>query len=162
MRILGIDPGVATIGIGLLDAKSPQNFGTPEWLTIETKPGVPLGDRLAEIAKDFAELLDTYAPEYAVMERVYFSVNEKSAIEVAHARGVLLQQLASRGVPVLEPNPMQLKHAITGDGNADKRQIQEMLMRMFTLESPPRPDDAADALALAVYGALHAPMQALR
>jgi crossover junction endodeoxyribonuclease RuvC len=158
MRIVGIDPGLATIGIALVEAENPQNITNPEWCAIETKPGLPFPQRLAEIGRDFGELLDEFAPEYAVVEKIFFAVNEKSAIDVAHARGVLLQILATRNIAVLEPTPMQLKHAITGDGNADKRQVQDMLMRMFRLEAPPKPDDAADALALAVYGALQSPV----
>ena len=155
MRILGVDPGLATIGIGFVEAKSAHAIEEAQWLTITTSAALSLPDRLAEIAKDFAQILDEFAPDRAVVEKVFFAVNEKSAIDVAHARGVLLHLLATRGIPVLEPTPLQLKHAVTGDGNADKRQVQEMLMRMFNLDAPPKPDDAADALGLAVYGALN-------
>ncbi len=156
MRILGIDPGLATTGIALVESDNPQDIRVLDWLTIETEAGTETPDRLAEIAEDFAGILQEFAPDCAVVERVFFAVNEKSAIDVAQARGVILEHLAVRGIPVTEPTPMQLKHAITGDGKADKRQVQDMLVRMLQLAEIPQPDDAADALALAAYGAIAA------
>ncbi len=154
MRILGIDPGLATIGLGLVDAQSVHQIACKEWLTIETQPGVPTPDRLKEIHDDLAAFLEEKRPDLAVVERLFFETNVKTAMDVAQARGVILLTLAEHGVPAIEPTPLQLKSAITGDGKADKQQVQEMLMRMLKLTSVPKPDDAADALALAVYGAL--------
>ncbi len=154
MRILGIDPGLATVGIGIIDALSQADLRVIDWLTITTKPG-GLSERLVEIDADLAALLDDVKPDLAVVEKLFFATNERTAIDVAQARGVLLRCVASRGIPLLEPTPLQLKLGITGDGSADKRQMQTMLVHMLKLTDIPKPDDAADALALAVYGALH-------
>jgi len=154
MKILGIDPGLATIGLGLVQANNPQDMQALEWHTITTPPQTPLPDRLREIAKDLREYLKETQPDLAVVEKLYFGMNAKTAIDVAQARGVLLETVARQAIPIMEPTPLQLKSCITGDGRADKKQIQDMLQMMFNLEEAPKPDDAADALALAVYGAL--------
>lgn len=154
MRILGIDPGLKTIGLGWVSADSPHSVQAEDWCTIETESDLSLADRLAEISDDLSQMLDELQPSFAVIERLFFAVNAKSAIEVAHARGVILATLAKRGIPVLEPTPLALKRAITGDGQADKRQVQDMLVRCLKLSERPNPVDAADALALAYYGAL--------
>jgi crossover junction endodeoxyribonuclease RuvC len=154
MRILGIDPGFATIGLGLIEATSPYDMKPLEWLTIQTKAGLPLADRLKEIADDLTSFLKDCKPDKAVVEKLYFATNAKTAIDVAHGRGVILLCLAQAAIPFTEATPLQLKSAIAGDGSADKRQIQEMMVRILKLQSIPQPDDAADALALAVYGAL--------
>ena len=157
MRIIGIDPGLAIVGIGVVEAESVHAIRPIEWLTIETKAGTSTPDRLREIHDDLAALIEDTEPDLAVVERLFFESNVKTAIDVAQSRGVILLTLAQRGVPVIEPSPLQLKSAITGDGRAEKRQVQEMLMRMLQLTSVPKPDDAADALALAVYGAIAMP-----
>lgn len=154
MKIIGIDPGLATIGIGIVEADSVHRIIPVEWLTIETQAGTPAPERLREIHDDLSALLDDVQPDCAVVERLFFETNVQTAMGVAEARGVILLTLAERGITVLEPTPLQLKSAITGDGKADKRQMQDMLMRMLNLTAVPTPDDAADALALAVYGAL--------
>ncbi|PIR48876.1 crossover junction endodeoxyribonuclease RuvC [Candidatus Peregrinibacteria bacterium CG10_big_fil_rev_8_21_14_0_10_55_24] len=156
MRILGIDPGLAITGIALIEADSPQKFTRTDWLTITTKSGLPLPDRLCELQHDLHEYLRDTKPQYAVVERLFFATNRLTAIAVAQARGVILLTLAEHAIPCLEPTPLELKHCITGDGNADKRQVQDMLTRTFSLQEPPKPDDAADALALALYGLLNA------
>lgn len=154
MQVIGIDPGLATIGIGLVERTDSKECAVLDWMTIETKAGTALPDRLHEIAEDLDTLLGQFTPDLAAIEKLYFSTNEKTAIDVAQARGVILQIVASHSIEILEPTPMQLKAQITGDGRADKKQVQTMLMHMFNLQEPPQPDDAADALALAVYGAL--------
>ena len=154
MRIVGIDPGLATIGLGMVEAESVHQIRCIEWLTITTEAGVPSPDRLREIHDDLAAFLADAKPALAVVERLFFETNVRTAMEVAQARGVILLTLAEHQIPVLEPTPLQLKSAIAGDGKADKRQVQEMLVRMLGLATAPTPDDAADALALAVYGAL--------
>ena len=154
MRILGIDPGFATIGLGLLDAPSPHELHAVEWPVITTKPGLSLPERLEEIHRDLTEYLRTTRPDLAVVERLFFETNVKTAMDVSQARGCILLALAQAGIPLLEPTPLQLKSAITGDGKADKRQVQDMIVRMLSLAEIPKPDDAADALALAVYGAV--------
>lgn len=154
MRILGIDPGLATIGLGLIEAPSRDRMAASEWLTIETHAALPLPERLQEIHRDLEEFLLEAKPDLAVVERQFFASNATTAMDVAHARGVVLLTLAECAVPLIEPTPMQLKLGIAGDGRADKRQMQAMVARMLGLAAAPQPDDAADALALAVYGAL--------
>ena len=154
MRILGIDPGLATVGIGWLESLSPQAFLNPQWLTIRTAAGLPLLERLLEIQKDIEQCLEETKPDLVVIERLFFATNVSTAIDVAQARGTILVTVAGHAIPVLEPTPLQLKLAITGDGQADKLQMQTMLLHLLQLKEIPKPDDAADALALAVYGAL--------
>lgn len=154
MRILGIDPGLATIGLGLLDAENRTDWTPIEWLVIRTKSGLSLAERLREIAEDLQKYLEEAKPDLVVIERLFFAANTESGLEVAHARGVILATVAGLGLPLMEPTPLQLKAAITGDGKADKIQMQEMVMRLLKLDEVPSPPDAADALALAIYGAL--------
>lgn len=154
MKILGIDPGLRTVGIGLVEATSVHDIRAIEWLTIETASSLPASERLAEIHRDLKEFVTETTPDLAVVEKLFFETNVQTAMGVAEARGVLLLTLAECGVPMIEPTPLQLKSTITGDGKADKRQVQEMLLRMLNLNILPKPDDAADALALAVYGVL--------
>lgn len=151
MRVIGIDPGLATIGIGLGEGDTVAPHAL-EWLTIETAASLPFPERLLEIGTDLNTYLQETQPELAVIEKLYFSVNEKTALDVAQARGVIVETVARRGIPILEPTPPQLKSAITGDGSADKRQMQEMVKILFRLQEIPTPDDAADALALTAYG----------
>ncbi|MEK7591722.1 MAG: crossover junction endodeoxyribonuclease RuvC [Patescibacteria group bacterium] len=154
MRVIGIDPGLATIGLGVVDSLGPDDLRVVEWLTIETKPGA-LGSRLKEIRTDLSDYIKKLKPDLAVVEKIFFAINERTAIDVAHARGVILETIASRSLPIIEPTPLELKSSLTGDGQADKRQMQDMLKLLLKIEEIPRPDDAADALGLAVFGALY-------
>lgn len=154
MKIVGIDPGLATIGIGVIEASSPSDLTCIEWLTIATPAGMPLADRLLEIAKDLEALLKDVQPDLAVVEKLFFATNEKTAIDVAQARGVIVCTVAKAAIPILEPTPLQMKLAVTGDGQADKLQVQTMLLHLLKLKEIPKPDDAADGLGLAIYGAL--------
>jgi len=155
VKILGIDPGLATTGIGFVQTKKDSmEVKKCDWFTITTKAHTPLSERLFEIQEDLGAYIDEIRPELAVVEKLFFARNERTAIDVAQARGVMLFTLADAGIPIIEPTPLQLKSCITGDGRADKKQVQTMLMRMLNLQSPPKPDDAADALGLALYGAL--------
>lgn len=158
MRILGIDPGLATVGIGMVEASGPHHLRATDWCAITTKSDVPLAERLKEIATDLRAMVVDFKPELAVVERLFFAVNAQSALEVAQARGVILAVLAEAGVPLLEPTPLELKMAITGDGQADKAQMQSMVALTLKLEEIPTPVDAADALALAVFGAVQSPL----
>ncbi len=153
MRILGVDPGLTTAGLGLVLASKKHGPTAIEWLTIETKTGAETADRLAELAKDFDAYLSSATPDLAVVEKIFFATNKQTAIDVAQARGVILATLAEHGIPVIEITPLQLKSAIAGDGRADKKQVQSMVMRTLKLSTAPTPADAADALALALYGA---------
>ncbi|MCF7844542.1 MAG: crossover junction endodeoxyribonuclease RuvC [Kiritimatiellales bacterium] len=153
MKIIGIDPGLATTGIAIIESGKGNKISKADWMTIATPANTPLSDRLLEIQEDLSSFLDINKPELAVVEKLFFSTNVKTAIDVAHARGVILVTLQSRGIPIVEPTPLQLKSCITGDGKADKLQVQQMVMRELHLDEIPKPDDAADALALALFGA---------
>ncbi len=154
VRFLGIDPGYGTTGLGLIESTNPSDVRAIEWLTISTASAQPFPARLREIHDDMKIFLDEVKPSVAIIERVFFAKNETTALDVAQARGVILYCLEEAGIPSIEIGPMQMKLAITGDGRADKRQVQDMLVRLLRLSELPRPDDAADALALALYGAL--------
>ncbi len=149
MRILGIDPGVATIGFGLVEADRGRQqllqFGV-----ITTPPGIPLSSRLWQISEDMSSLLTQLKPDEAAVEELFFSKNITTGIAVAHGRGVLLLELEKAGIPVYEYTPMQVKQAVAGYGKAEKRQVMLMTQRLLKMKEIPRPDDAADALALAL------------
>jgi len=152
VRILGIDPGLATVGIGLIETDSANSPQALDWCTITTKPGMSLAERLGEIHKDLRAYIQEARPERAVVEKLFFGANKKTALDVAQARGVILLALEEAKIETLEPTPLELKSAVTGDGTADKKQIQQMVQMMCKLDETPKPDDAADALALALYG----------
>jgi crossover junction endodeoxyribonuclease RuvC len=154
MRILGIDPGLAIVGIGTIETGPGGALLNPDWLTITSPAHTPLADRLVELHKDLDAFLIDAKPDLVVMEKLFFATNQKTAIDVAQARGVLMLTVAKHGIRIVEATPLQLKLGITGDGKADKKQMQSMLVQMLQLPCIPTPDDAADALALAVYGSL--------
>ena len=149
MRILGIDPGVATIGFGLIEVdRSRQQL--LQYGVISTPAGLPLSRRLWQISQDMNELLTAFKPDEAAVEELFFSKNITTGISVAHGRGVLLLELERAGIPVFEYTPMQVKQAVAGYGAADKRQVMLMTQRLLRMKDVPRPDDAADALAIAI------------
>jgi len=152
MRFLGIDPGLTRTGIGLIEGTTSQNPIAIEWLTIETAPTLPTPLRLKELSEDLAKLVEEYKPDIAIVERLFFATNSRSAMDTAEGRGVILLTLATHGIEIIEATPLQLKMSITGDGNADKKQMQAMVQRILKLNTVPTPADAADALALALYG----------
>ena len=145
MRILGIDPGYAIVGYGVIEAKNGA-YRPLEYGAVTTPAGADFG----EIYDGMCQLLDTLQPQAASVEKLYFTNNKTTGIGVAEARGVLLLALAQRGVPLYEYTPPQVKQAVTGYGKALKPQVQEMTRRLLALPSIPKPDDAADALALAI------------
>ena len=149
MRILGVDPGVATIGFGLIEA----DRGSQRLLrygVINTPAGLPLSNRLYQISQDMEELLGAFHPDEAAVEELFFSKNITTGIAVAHGRGVILLELERAGIPVYEYTPMQVKQAVAGYGGAEKRQVMLMTQRLLRMGEIPRPDDAADALAIAI------------
>ena len=149
MRILGIDPGVATIGFGVVDAdRGSQRL--VRYGVITTPAGIPLSNRLYQISQDMSELIGQFHPDEAAVEELFFTKNITTGIAVAHGRGVLLLELERAGVPVYEYTPMQVKQAVAGYGKAEKRQVMAMTARLLKMKEIPRPDDAADALALAI------------
>ncbi len=153
MRILGVDPGLSTAGLGLIETDGKGAAKALDWLVIRTAPALALPDRLLELATDLEEFLREAKPEIAVVEQLFFKTNKRTAMDVSQARGVIIVTLKQVGVEVMDATPMQLKTAITGDGQADKKQIQAMVKRILNLTEIPEPADAADALALALFGA---------
>ena len=149
MRILGIDPGVATIGFGLVEA-SRACVKLLQYGVITTPAGLPMSTRLHQISQDLSQLLQTFRPDEAAVEELFFSKNITTGIAVAHGRGVILLEVERAGVPVYEYTPMQVKQAVAGYGGADKRQVMLMTQRLLKMKDVPRPDDAADALAIAI------------
>ncbi len=149
MRILGIDPGIATVGFGVIDADKSINTYVACG-TITTPPGLGLSMRLDMIYNDLNELITTFSPDAISVEELFFTNNITTGISVAHGRGVILLSAYRSGVPVYEYTPMQVKQAVVGYGKAEKKQVIYMVQRMLNMKSPPKPDDAADALALAI------------
>ena len=149
MRILGIDPGIATVGFGVVDAeKSALKYVACG--TIETPAHTPLSARLDQIFTDLNQLFDAFAPDEISIEELFFSKNITTGIPVAHGRGVILLAAYRRGIPVYEYTPMQVKQAVVGYGLAEKKQVIDMVRRLLHMNAPPKPDDAADAVAMAI------------
>ena len=149
MRILGIDPGVAIVGFGLIES-GPGVQRMLQYGVITTPAGQPLAARLAQIRRDMTELIETLAPDEISIEELFFSKNITTGIAVAQARGVILCAVEERAIPIYEYTPMQIKQAVVGYGLADKKQVMDMTRRILKLKAVPRPDDAADALAIAL------------
>ncbi|MCE5198121.1 MAG: crossover junction endodeoxyribonuclease RuvC [Armatimonadota bacterium] len=158
MRILAIDPGTATTGYGVVD-KIGVNPKMVDYGTIETSPKKAIADRLLDIYNELNEIIDRYSPDVLVMERLFFAKNQTTAIAVGKACGVMQFAAAQRNLEVIEYTPMEVKQAVVGYGGAEKKQIQYMIQRILNLKEMPKPDDAADALALAVC---HAHAEKLR
>lgn len=150
MLTLGIDPGTATIGYGLVQENEDGALQAIAYGVITTPPNLPMWERLKMIYEALTALVEQYQPEHAGVEELFFAKNVTTAITVAQGRGVILLALALAGVPVAEYKPNMVKQAISGYGAAKKPQMQEMVRILLGLESIPRPDDAADALAIAI------------
>ena len=149
MRILGIDPGVAIVGFGLIES----DRGTMRMLqygAVTTEAGLPLATRLVQIEDDMRALIQQLRPDEIAIEELFFSKNITTGIAVAHGRGVVLCTAERLGVPIFEYTPMQVKQAVVGYGLAEKRQVMDMTRRLLKLKAVPKPDDAADALAIAI------------
>lgn len=149
VRILGIDPGIATIGFGLIEANRMQ-VQMLQYGAITTPAGLPLSTRLWQIGRDMEELIGQCRPDVISIEELFFNNNITTGIAVAHGRGVILYSAEKCGVPLFEYTPSQVKQAVVGYGKAEKRQVMDMTKRLLKLKAVPRPDDAADALALAL------------
>ncbi len=149
MRVIGIDPGYAIVGWGVVEY-SGNRFAPVGYGALMTDKDTPFEQRLVEIYAGVQDVLQRYRPEALALEKLFYQHNQTTVIGVAEARGVILLAAAQAGVPVYEYTPMQVKQAVTGYGKAVKRQIQEMTRMLLKLPAIPKPDDTADALAMAV------------
>lgn len=149
MRILGIDPGIATIGFGLIDAEGAR-MSLVKYGVITTTAHTSLSSRLEQIYTDMEELLALFKPDAVSIEELFFNTNITTGIAVAHGRGVILLACQRAGLDIYEYTPLQVKQAVVGYGRAEKTQVMDMVRRILSLRSVPRPDDAADAVALAL------------
>ncbi len=149
MRVLGVDPGTAITGWGVVegDGDALQMIAGG---VITTPAGTPLPQRLQVIYRELTQLIEQWRPETAAIEELFFSKNAKTALAVGHGRGAAMLALANAGLPIAEYKPLEVKQAITGHGGADKIQMQHMVKLLLHLDDIPRPDDAADALAIAI------------
>ncbi len=155
MRILGIDPGYAIVGFGLLESQRAQHR-LLQYGTITTPADMAFSKRLQTIYEDMVQLLDALAPDVLAIEELFFGQNVTTGIGVSHSRGVILLAAAQRDIPVFEYTPMQVKQAVCGYGKADKHQVIDMTRRLLQLKEAPKPDDAADAIAIALcHGRSH-------
>ena len=148
MRILGIDPGTARLGYGVIEDSPQLSVVTFGCLTTPSTDDQP--DRLLSIYRQLGEIITATAPDEVAVEQLYFNQNVTTAFAVGEARGVVLLRAAEAGCPVSDYSPLQVKQALVGYGRADKRQVQTMVSMALALDKPPRPDDAADALAVAI------------
>lgn len=149
MIILGIDPGYAIVGYGIVKYEG-NKFTPVHYGAVTTPANMPFNKRLDKIFNDLTDILDKYNVDAMSIEKLFFNTNTTTAIDVAQARGVIVLSAVRHGVQVFEYTPLQVKQAVTGYGRAEKKQIQEMTRIMLGLQSVPKPDDTADALALAI------------
>ena len=149
MRVLGIDPGIATIGFGVLDSDG-RRHNLVKCGVITTPAHTGLSFRLEQIYNDMLDILDMFKPDVVSIEELFFNTNLTTGISVAHGRGVILLACAKSGVKVYEYTPLQVKQSVVGYGRAEKKQVMDMVKRICNLPAPPKPDDAADAVALAL------------
>lgn len=149
MRIIGIDPGYAIVGFGVLEYNKAR-FSVVEYGAVTTPADMDFNQRLCEIYSDLCYIFDKFKPDFLSIERLYFTSNQKTAIAVAQARGVTLLAAKQRSIEIFEYTPLQVKQSVTGYGKAVKKQVQEMTKRILGLDEIPKPDDTADALAMAI------------
>lgn len=149
MLVLGIDPGTATTGYGLIKYETGRQT-VIDYGVISTPANMEMALRLCRINKEIDELITKYSPDVAAVEQLYYQKNSKTVITVAQGRGVVLMTAANRGIEVAEYTPLQVKQSVVGYGKADKNQVQFMVQKILNLKELPKPDDAADALAVAI------------
>jgi len=156
MIILGLDPGTATTGYGVIkqNPKRKEEFKLLDFGVITTEKGQTEAARLAVLARDLTNLLKRFKPNRVGIERLFFTTNQKTAMAVSQARGVALLVCQQKKISLAEFTPLQVKNTLCGYGKADKRQVQLMVQHTFKLKALPKPDDAADALAIALCAAL--------
>ncbi|MGD1995692.1 MAG: crossover junction endodeoxyribonuclease RuvC [Anaerolineae bacterium] len=160
MRVLGVDPGTATTGYGVVE-ETEDGLTALTYGVVTTPAGQALPQRLQTIYRELNHLAQEWGPDEAAVEKLYFSANVRTAMSVGQARGVALLAMADAKLAVAEYTPLEVKQALTGYGRAEKRQVQEMVRMLVSLEEIPRPDDAADALAVAICHLHSARMRAL-
>ncbi len=149
MIILGIDPGYAIVGYGVLEYKN-NKFKVIEYGAITTDASMNMFDRFKSIYDDICEVMERTKPDFMAIEELFFNSNQKTAINVAQARGVILLAAMNRGIQIFEYTPLQVKQAVAGYGRAEKKQIQQMVKLLLGLKEVPKPDDTADAVAIAI------------
>ena len=149
MRILGIDPGFAIVGWGVVEYEG-SRFKVIGYGSIQTPAGMPIEERLRAIYSELSVLIDKFKPDSMAVEELFFNTNITTGIKVAQARGVILLCAEQKGIQIAEYTPLQVKQAVTGYGRADKKQVITMVTMLLGLGKPPKPDDTADALAIAV------------
>ena len=150
MLVIGIDPGTARTGYGLIRQSESGSLDLVDFGVIQTSPNQPMSERLLKIHRDLQELLSQHRPVEAAVERLFFQKNVKTALSVGQARGVAILALAELGLNVKEYSPQDIKLAVTGYGAAEKGQVQRMVQTLLDMDDLPQPDDAADALAVAI------------
>ena len=150
MLSLGIDPGTATVGYGLVAELADGSLQAVKYGVITTPPDWPMPERLKQIYDEITQLIDDYQPDRAGVEELFFARNVTTAITVAQGRGVILLALMNAAIPIMEYKPNMIKQSISGYGGAGKSQMQEMVRMLLELDKIPKPDDAADALAVAI------------
>ncbi|MDR3259042.1 MAG: crossover junction endodeoxyribonuclease RuvC [Fusobacteriaceae bacterium] len=149
MRVIGIDPGTAIVGYGIVDYEKTK-FNLVEYGCIYTDKNIPMDERLCEIYAQLSTLLDKHMPTHMAIEELFYFRNSTTVISVGQARGVLLLAAKQKGLEIKGYTPLQVKMGITGYGKADKLQVQQMVQRFLNLKEIPKPDDAADAIAIAI------------
>ena len=149
MRVIGVDPGTAITGWGIVEGDG-QALALVDCGVITTPAGMSLPERLQIIYQELGRIISQWQPNSAAIEELFFSKNAKTALAVGHGRGVAMLALANAGLSITEYKPLEVKQAITGYGGADKIQMQQMVKLLLDLDEVPRPDDAADALAVAI------------
>lgn len=149
MVVLGIDPGYAIVGYGVVSYNA-NRFSVVEYGAVTTEAGVKFSTRLAKIYRDICDIIERTKPDAMSIEKLFFNTNTTTAIDVAQARGVILLAASLNNIPIFEYTPLQVKSAVTGYGRAEKKQVMDMIKNILRLEKIPKPDDTADALALAV------------
>lgn len=149
MRIMGIDPGYAIVGVGVLDYEG-NRFKTVEYEAVTTQAHTAFEDRLMEVYDGVTQIMLRTKPEALAIEQLFYTTNQKTVMYVAEARGVILLAARRCGVPIFEYTPLQVKQSVAGYGKAVKKQVQEMTRILLSLEKVPKPDDVADALAMAI------------
>ncbi len=154
MKILGIDPGIGICGFGLIETSSKSDAKALDFGVITTKINSPLPGRLKELYESLGEVFDSTKPDEVAVEKLFFSKNITTGIAVAEARGLVLLVAEQRGLPIFEYTPNEIKKILTGYGSAGKPQVEEMVRIHLNLDKKPKPDDAADALAVAITHSL--------